>query len=64
MLATIGVALYSRPRKTKSTKKKKIKAAAGSRTSMGIQLLHHGQVHILLTAFLVQHDLSGHAHAP
>ncbi len=30
---------------------------------MGIQLLHHGQIRILFAAFLVQHDLGGHAHA-
>ncbi len=38
-------------------------AGAGPHTSMGIQLLHHGQVCVLLAAFLVQHDLCGHAHA-
>jgi hypothetical protein len=38
-------------------------AAARSHTGMGIQLLHHSQVGVLLAAFLVQHDLGGHAHA-
>jgi len=40
-----------------------MKQLQGPRTSMGIQLLHHSQVCILLAAFLVQHDLGGHAHA-